>query len=90
MIWFFTANARKHSFTFAMCLAVIGGMPSTTAVVLAQSKIASRPLLSSPPEARSPIVLTAVNDSQTARRPFHSMVDKMPRSFEQSLEKIFG
>jgi len=70
MIWFFTANARKHSFTFAMCLAVVGGMPSTTAVVLAQSQIASRPRLSSPPEARSPIVLTAINDSQTGKAAF--------------------
>jgi suppressor of ftsI len=70
MIWFFTANARKHSFTFAMCLAVFGGMLSTTAVVLAQSQIASRPLLSSPPEARSPIVLTAINDSQTGKAAF--------------------
>jgi FtsP/CotA-like multicopper oxidase with cupredoxin domain len=64
-----TSNARRNPFTFVMCLAMLGGMP-LAAQVVAQSQIASRPLLSNPPEARSPIVLTAINDPHTGKTAF--------------------
>jgi FtsP/CotA-like multicopper oxidase with cupredoxin domain len=53
-----------------VCVAILGSMPLTAADVNAQSQIAPQPLLSSPPEARSPIVLTAINDSQTGKSAF--------------------
>ena len=70
MISYPIPNALRCSFTRSMCLALIGGMPLTALVVHAQSQIASRPPLSSPPETRSPIVLTAINDPQTGKAAF--------------------
>lgn len=78
MIWHCTSYARKHSLAFSMWLAVIGGMPSMTAVVIAQNQFASRPLLSSPPETHSPIVLTAINDSKTGKAAFSFKGQEIP------------
>jgi suppressor of ftsI len=65
-----TSNARKNSFTCLMCVAMIGGVLLTASIVNAQSQIAAQPLLASPPEARSPIVLTAINDPHTGKTAF--------------------
>ena len=70
MISYRTSNARMSSLKCSMCLAIIGGVPLTAPVVNTQSQIASQPHLSSPPEARSPIVLTAINDPQTGKAAF--------------------
>jgi suppressor of ftsI len=64
------SNAHRNCSICLMCLAMIGTIPSTTPAVTAQSQIASRPLLSNPPEAHSPIVLTAINDPQTGKTAF--------------------
>jgi suppressor of ftsI len=53
-----------------MCFAMLGSMRSAAQVVAAPSHIATPPLLSDPPEARSPIVLTAINDSHTGKAAF--------------------
>jgi suppressor of ftsI len=45
------------------------------------------PLLSNPPEARSPIVLTAINDSQTGKAAFSFNGREDPPSFERAPEK---
>jgi suppressor of ftsI len=63
-------NALRCLFTCSMCLALIGGISLTARGVDAQSQTASQPRLSSPPEARSPIVLTAVSDSGTGKTAF--------------------
>jgi len=70
MISYHLSNTRSNPLARWMCFAMIGGMPLTAPVVNAQSQINSRSLLSSPPEARSPIVLTAINDSQTGKAAF--------------------
>lgn len=49
---------------------LIAGMPSTATVVKAQCQVAFGPLLSNPPEARSFIVLTAINDPHTEKMAF--------------------
>jgi suppressor of ftsI len=70
MISYRTSNTRRCWLTCSMGLAMIGGMPLTAPFVNAQSLVASQPLLSSPPEARSPIVLTAINDPQSGKAAF--------------------
>ena len=70
MISYCSSTARKNSFTCLMCVAVIGCMSLMAPVVNAQSQVASRPPLSSPPEARSPIALMAINDPQTGKTAF--------------------
>jgi len=64
------SNARRNSFTCLMCFAMLGGMQLTAQIAASRSQIGSRPLLSNPPEARSPIVLTAINDFQTGKAAF--------------------
>jgi len=70
MISYRTSNTRRRWFTCSMCLATIGGIPLTAPFVNAQSQVASRALFSNPPEARSPIVLTAINDPQSGKAAF--------------------
>jgi len=65
-----TSYTRGRSLTSSICLAMIGGIPLTAPFVNAQSPGASGLLLSSPPEARTPIVLTAINDPQTGKAAF--------------------
>ena len=65
-----TSKAYRNSFNCLMGFALLGGMPLTAPVVNAQSQIAAPQLLSTPPEARSPIVLTAVNDPHTGKTAF--------------------
>ena len=70
MISHATTIARRNSFNCLMYFAMLGGMPLMAQVVAVSSQIASRPPLSSPPEARSPIVLTAINDPETGKAAF--------------------
>jgi len=70
MISYRISNALGRLIICAMCLASIDSILLTSMVVNAQSQIASRPALSSPPETRSPVVLTAINDSQTGNAAF--------------------
>ena len=49
---------------------ILGGILLAAQAVAAQIQSASPPLLSNPPEARSPIVLTAVNDPRTGKGAF--------------------
>ncbi len=69
MISFRASNARRNSFLGLMCLAVPGIMQAG-AQGTAPHPPASPPLLSNPPEARSPIVLTAINDPGTGKGAF--------------------
>jgi suppressor of ftsI len=70
MILYRTSNTRRNSLTCLMCLAVFGGMPLMAQVAAGTSQIASPASLSNPPEARSPIVLTAINDPHTGKAAF--------------------
>jgi suppressor of ftsI len=70
MISYPISNALTRSFTSSMYLVLIGGVPLAAPVVNAQSQIVLRPLLSTPPESRSPIVPTAINDSNTGKAAF--------------------
>lgn len=49
---------------------ILGGILLASQAIAAQSQSASSPLLSNPPEARSPFVLTAVNDPRTGKGAF--------------------
>jgi len=53
-----------------MCFVMLGGLPSTAQVVAGQGHNTSWPLLLNPPEARSPIVLTAINDLHNGKMAF--------------------
>ena len=70
MISYRSSDTRRRLFSCTMCLATIGGISLTAPIVDAQSQGDSRPLLSSPPESRSPIMLTAVNDPHTGKAAF--------------------
>jgi hypothetical protein len=70
MISYPIPSALRRSFTCSICLALIGGISLAARVVDAQSQTASQPRLSSPPEGRSPVVLTAVSDSRTSKTAF--------------------
>jgi len=65
-----TSNAPRNLFTYLMCFAILGGMRLTAQAVAGESHIASRPSLSIQPEARSPVVLTAINDPHTGKTAF--------------------
>jgi suppressor of ftsI len=70
MISHLASNARRNSFICLMCLATLGSMKLAAQVVIAPNHIASPPLLSNPPEARSNVVLTAINDPHTGKAAF--------------------
>jgi suppressor of ftsI len=70
MISHLTSIARRNSFNCLMYFAMLGGIPLTAQVVAVSSQISLRPPLSSPPETRSPIVLTAINDPETGKAAF--------------------
>ena len=65
-----TAIARTISLSCMMCFALCGSSKLTAQVIADQSHIASPPLLSNPPETRSPFVLTAINDPRTGKTAF--------------------
>jgi FtsP/CotA-like multicopper oxidase with cupredoxin domain len=62
--------ARTSSIACAMFFGMIGCVRSTAQSVDAPAPIASAHLLSNPPEARSPIVLSAINDRRTGNAAF--------------------
>jgi hypothetical protein len=70
MISYRTSNARKNLVAYLMCFTILGGMRLTGQVVAGESQIASRQSLSSPPEARSPVILAAINDPHTGKTAF--------------------
>ena len=70
MIPYHTARVLVRSFTGALSLLFIGGGSLMAQVAATPSQITSQPLLSSPPEARSPISLTAINDPRTGKSAF--------------------
>jgi suppressor of ftsI len=63
-------NVCRNLFICLMCFALLVCMPLTAQVVADKSRIAPQQPLSNPPEARSPFVLTAINDSQTGKAAF--------------------
>jgi suppressor of ftsI len=65
-----TSNASSYSFSCLTGVAIIYGTFLTPQIIAAQSQIASRPALPSPPETRSPLVLTAINDPRTGKMAF--------------------
>jgi suppressor of ftsI len=65
-----TSTACMISFACVMCFAMFGSMRLTSQAVTAPSTVASQTLLSNPPEARSPIDLTAINDPDTGKSAF--------------------
>jgi suppressor of ftsI len=65
-----TLNARRNVLACLMGLIQLVSTLLAARSVAAQSQIASSPLLSNPPEARSPIVLTAISDSFTGKATF--------------------
>ena len=64
-----TSNVRWNSITYLMCCTMLGSMP-LAAQLASRSQIASSQIVSNPPEARSPIVLTAINDPHTGSAAF--------------------
>jgi suppressor of ftsI len=70
MITTCTSNVHRTLFACLICIAAIASMPLSAQVVDAASHIASPALLSNPPEARSPVELTAINDPHTGRAAF--------------------
>jgi suppressor of ftsI len=65
-----TSIVRTVSFAFAMCIAMLGSMQIAAQAFTPSSQTSMPPLLSNPPEARSPIDLTAINDPNTGRAAF--------------------
>jgi suppressor of ftsI len=75
MITYGATHARRDSFAYLTCFTILGSMPLMAQVVVAPSQVApnqvaSQLLLSNPPEARSPILLTAINDPNTGKAAF--------------------
>jgi hypothetical protein len=70
MISYRTSSPRRDSFNCLMCFVLLGCIKLTAQVVTTPSDIALTPLLSNPPEARSPIDLTAINDANSGRAAF--------------------
>ena len=64
------APLMMNSLACLICLELFGSMRLTAQVAADQSQIAPPPLLSNPPETRSPIVLTAINDPSTGKAAF--------------------
>jgi len=65
-----TSIARTMSVMFLMFLMIRGGLRLSAQAAYSPGRVASSPLLSNPPEAHSPFVLTAVNDPQTGKAAF--------------------
>src|SRR5580658_8380658 len=63
-------NASRDLLTCFFCHAMLGCVTVAAQGGSAPGTIASPPLLSNPPEARSPVVLTAVNDPRTGKAAF--------------------
>jgi suppressor of ftsI len=57
-------------FFWVLCFAMLANVRSAAQTIAAPDRIASAPLLSNPPEARSPIALTAINDPHTGKASF--------------------
>ena len=53
-----------------MCFVLLGCMKITAQIVATPRDVASPPLVSNPPEARSPILLSAINDPDTGKAAF--------------------
>jgi suppressor of ftsI len=70
MISYRTSGARRNWFICWMCFFMLGGLPLTAQLVAGQGHNALQPLLLNPPEAHSPIVLTAINDPHTGKTAF--------------------
>ena len=70
MISYCSSNARRSSFACLMCIAMLGSLKGAAQHEADQSHTASSSLLSNPPEARSPIILTAINDPRTGKTAF--------------------
>jgi len=64
-----TSNVRWNSITYLMCCTMLGSMP-LAAQLASRSQIASSQIVSNPPEAHSPIVLTAINDPHSGKAAF--------------------
>jgi suppressor of ftsI len=65
-----TSIARMISSAFAMCFAMCGVMRLEAQAVASPSTVSSSPLLSNPPETRSPVDLTAINDPVNGKAAF--------------------
>ncbi len=65
-----TSMVRTISFVCGMCIAIFGSMRTAAQGPTASGENSTPPLLSNPPEARSPIVLSAINDPNTGRAAF--------------------
>ena len=65
-----TSHARRNSITWLTCFAILGSMRLEAQVVAASTQNLSPAIISNPPEARSPIVLTAINDPQSGKAAF--------------------
>ena len=70
MISYCTAHARRTSLAWPMCFVLLGCMKITAQIVATPRDVASPPLVSNPPEARSPILLSAINDPDTGKAAF--------------------
>jgi suppressor of ftsI len=65
-----SANAWSCSLICLTCFATLGSIQLAGQVAATSGHIASQQLLSDPPEARSPIVLTAINNPDTGKTAF--------------------
>src|ERR1035438_819886 len=65
-----TSIMRTISFACVMCIAMLGSMQIAAQAFTASHQTSTPPLLSNPPEARSPIVLSAINDPNTGKAAF--------------------
>jgi len=65
-----TSIARTISFPCVICAAMLSGAQLAAQAVPAQDHVPSSSLLSNPPDARPPIVLTAINDPHTGKAAF--------------------
>lgn len=63
-------NASRNLLTCLFCHAMLGCVALAAQTGSAPGTVASPPLLSNPPEARSPVVLTAINDPRTGKGAF--------------------
>ena len=70
MISYRTLNANSSLFARLTCFALLGSLPLVAQIAATQSQTAPPQPLSEPPEARSPIVLTAINDPDTGKAAF--------------------
>jgi FtsP/CotA-like multicopper oxidase with cupredoxin domain len=70
MISYLDVNVRSNPVSCLMRYRILGGILLAAQAAAAQSQSAPTPLLSNPPEARSPFVLTAVSDPRTGKGAF--------------------